>query len=88
MQVGKLQAASSLTCGEHSIVFLYCCSRFLKDVGDLRGINYCKTLIAAAESLGDTPDQLVTDFVYSGGIFDVAKPKLSDVDAWLDRIGM
>ena len=88
MQVGKLQAASSLTCGEHSIVFLYCCSRLLKDVGNLRGINYCKTLIAAAESLGDTPDQLVTNFVYSGGIFDVAKPKLSDVDAWLDRLGM
>ena len=68
-------------------MFLYCCSRLLKDVGNLRGINCCKTLIAAAES-GDRTDQLVTDFVYSGGIFDVAKPKLSDVDAWLDRIGM
>ena len=88
MQVGKLQDVGSLTCGKHSVVFLYCCNRLLKDVGNLRGIKYCNMLKDAANALGETPDQLVTDFVYSRGIFDVVKPKLSEVDAWLDKIGV
>ena len=51
----------------------------------LEGMDYCSDIKKAAASIGETPDQLVTDFVYSGR-FKVQKPDIDDVDEWLCKI--
>ena len=77
MQVGQLQAVDSMTCGEDSIGFLYFAMEVFHDV----------RVWTTAASIGETPDQLITDFVYSGR-FKVQKPALDDVDEWLYKIGV
>ena len=57
------------------------------DVKSLEGMDYCNDLKKAAANIGETLDQLVTDFVYSGR-FKVQKPVLDDVDEWLYKIGV
>ena len=64
MQVGQLQAIDSMTCGEHSISFLYFVMNVFKDVGNLGGIDYCNMLKKALLAIGKSADQLVTNFVY------------------------
>ena len=87
MQVGQLQAVDSMTCGEHSIGFLYFAMEVFHDGKGLEGMDYCSDLKKAAASIGETPNQLVTDSVYSSR-FKVQKPDLDDVDEWLYKIGV
>ena len=87
MQVGQLHAVDSMTCGEHSISFLYFAMKVFNDDGNLGGIDYCNMLKKASVAIWESAEQLVTNFVYSGR-FKVEKPDLDNVDEWLREIGV
>ena len=87
MQTGQLQALNSMTCGEHSITFLCLFMKLIDDGETLDGVDYCETLTKSCEGFGESPDQYVTDFIYSSGRFPHAKkPSLASVDAWSDEL--
>ena len=53
------------------------CTEVFHDAKRVEGMDYCSDLKKAAASIGEPPDQLVTDFVYSGR-FKVQKPDLDE----------
>ena len=46
-----------MTCGEHSISFLYFAMKVFNDVGNLEGIDYCNMLKKASLAIGESADQ-------------------------------
>ena len=80
LQVAHLQAFDSMTCGEHSICFLYFAMKTFSEINTLKGLDYCSVLRNVASDKGVTPDQLVSDFIHSSSNFKVQKTDLDSVD--------
>ena len=87
LQVAQLQVLDSMTCGEHSICFLYFAMKTFAEMKTLKGLNYYRLLRNVDYDKGVTPDQLVSDFIHSSN-FKVQKPDLDSVAEWLHTMGL
>ena len=88
LHVTQLQAFDGMTCGEHSICFLYFAMKAFSEMKTIKGLDYCSVLRNVASDKDVTPDQLVIEFIHSSSNFKVQKTDLDSVDEWLYTMGL
>ena len=104
MQIDQLQGLESMTCGEHCICFLYNVALSLANCSAAAAahssapaaavvdLHYNRVLRKVCRESSPLPplscDQFVTNFVYTSGLFSVAKPPLRSVSKWLRKGGL